>query len=226
MEYLGSYQLLSEIARGGMGVVYRAQSAAGERVAIKVLLEQDPDSLARFEREATLAMSLEHPNVVRIREQGVSRGRPYLVMDFVAGEELAERLERDGPLPEFEARRVFLELADALQAAHSLGIVHRDLKPQNVLLDGPDVYLTDFGLARAGPSDLTATGEILGTPSYMAPEQASGERGALSPATDVYGLGATLYAALCGEPPHRGPTLLATLDLVLHAVPTPLRSRA
>ena len=177
MDSVDHYRLLGEIARGGMGVVYRAQDPQGRVFALKVLLDHDPAGVERFQREAQLAHRLDHPNVVRVRAHGVSRGRPYLVMDYVEGEDLMARLKRDGPLPETEARRLFLLLGEALSAAHALGIVHRDLKPQNVLLRGAEVYLTDFGLARRGPSTLTATGELLGTPAYMAPEQAIGERG-------------------------------------------------
>lgn len=207
-----------------MGVVYRAEGPEGQTFALKVLLDHDPDSVERFEREALIAESLLHPNVVRVHAHGVHQGRPYLVMDFVEGEDLMARIKRDGPLPEVEARRVFAALSEALLAAHRQGVLHRDLKPQNVLLEGDRVLLSDFGLARRGPSTLTATGELLGTPAYMAPEQALGERGAVGFPADIYGLGATIYAALCGRPPHEEATLFATLDKVLNAAPTPLRS--
>jgi len=225
VESLGHYQLLGEIARGGMGVVYRASDAKGNLFAIKVLIDHDADSLQRFEREAHLAAGLEHANVVRVHDYGVARGKPYLVMEYVEGEDLESRLKRDGPLPETEARRLFASLGDGLRSAHALGIVHRDLKPQNVLLRGAEVFLTDFGLARAGPSTLTATGELLGTPAYMAPEQAAGSRDQIGPATDVYGFGATLYAALCGSAPCQGASLFEILDQVVNGETVPIRSR-
>ena len=224
MDAIGDYRVLGEIARGGMGVVYRVQDPRGHLFALKVLLEHDPASVERFQREAQLARELVHPHVVQVHDYGVFEGRPFLVMDYVEGEDLMARLKRDGPLPEPEARRLFSCLAEGLQAAHTRGIVHRDLKPQNVLLAGAEVYLGDFGLARSGPSALTATGELVGTPAFMSPEQARGEREGVGLPADVYGFGATLYTALCGEPPFRGATLCAILDLVLKAEPTPLRS--
>jgi len=225
MDSIGGYRILGEIARGGMGVVYRGQDPSGRAVALKVLLDQNPEGIERFKREAELAHGLSHPHVVPVYDYGVFQGRPFMVMGYVEGEDLMARLKRDGPLPELEARRLFGCLAEGLQAAHTRGIVHRDVKPQNVLLAGAEVYLGDFGLARSGPSALTATGELLGTPSFMAPEQARGEGRRVGPAADVYGFGATLYTALCGEPPFGGATLYAVLDQVLRAEPAPLRAQ-
>jgi len=204
VDSIGHYTIQDEIARGGMGVVYRALDPSGRVFALKVLLDRDPDLAERFKREAKLASELVHPNVVRVHAYGVTQGRLYLVMEYVEGEDLMARVLRDGPLPEVEARRLFGLLGEGLQAAHSRGIVHRDLKPQNVLLRGAEVYLADFGLARRGTSALTATGELVGTPAYMAPEQATGERDATGPAADVYGFGATSTPRSAGPRPSAG----------------------
>ncbi|MGE0710780.1 MAG: protein kinase [Planctomycetota bacterium] len=223
---VGRYTLGEELARGGMGAVHRARGPDGEEVALKLLLELgDDEELARFLREAQAAQRISHPGVVRVREVGHHGARPFLVMDLVRGESLQDRLKRAGPLPEAEAVRLVATVARAVAAAHAVGVLHRDLKPANVLLDASgQALLTDFGVARLHGSHLTRTGEVLGTPAYMAPEQASGERGAVSAATDVYGLGGTLYAALCGRPPFAGGDLLGLLAKVLHEQPEPLRA--
>lgn len=223
---IGDYEVLSEIARGGFGAVYRARHPAGHEVAIKVLLDQhDPDEVERFLREGEALRRLNHPNVVRVHGAGRDRGRPYLVLDLVSGSSLAKRIATSGPLPEVEAVQLLSEVAAAVQAAHSLGILHRDLKPENVLLHEGRPLLADFGLARvAATRTLTQTGEVMGTPGYMAPEQILGDKTRIGPRTDVYGLGATLYACLGGAPPYRGPTPLATLDLALREAPRPLHA--
>jgi predicted Ser/Thr protein kinase len=214
---IGRYELCEEIARGGMGVVYRARDMElGADVAIKVLLERDPEELARFRREAEATKCLRHPNVVSVHGLGLHEGRPYLVMELIRGESLQQRIQRRGPLRTAEAVRVLEGVARAVAAAHAAGILHRDLKPHNVLLEGERILLTDFGVARTSASTLTQTGEVLGTPGYMAPEQAAGKRKDWGPLLDVYGLGATLYAALCGRAPFQAPSALATLDQVLN----------
>jgi serine/threonine protein kinase/Flp pilus assembly protein TadD len=214
---IGRYEIQEEIARGGMGVVYRARDVEqNQDVALKVLLDRDPEELARFQREAEATRRLRHPNVVSVHGLGLHEGRPYLVMELIEGESLQQRIQRQGSLRTEEAVRVLEGVARAVAAAHAQGILHRDLKPHNVLLEGERVLLADFGVARTRASTLTQTGEVLGTPGYMAPEQAVGERKDWGPLLDVYGLGATLYAALCGRPPFQGASALATLDQVLN----------
>ncbi|MGE0708499.1 MAG: protein kinase [Planctomycetota bacterium] len=222
---VGRYELLEELARGGMGVVYRARDPEGREVALKLLLEPgDEEETERFLREAEAARRVRHPNVVPVHEVGRQGLRPFLVMDLVRGESLQQRLLREGPLPAAEAARIVAAVARAVAAAHAAGVLHRDLKPANVLLErgraAPEVeqldrpLLTDFGVARLQGSRLTRTGELLGTPAYMAPEQARGERGAQGVAIDVYGLGATLYALLTGRPPYLGTSAVQLLAQV------------
>jgi serine/threonine-protein kinase len=201
------FELLEQIGQGGMGVVYRArQRSLGRTVAVKMILRgasAPPQLQARFQAEARAVAQLDHPGIVQVYEAGEVGGQLYFAMQYIAGETLAARLER-GPLPPREAARLLAEVAEAIDFAHRRGVLHRDLKPSNILLDGQGrPHVTDFGLARNLASDerLTLTGEILGTPSYMAPEQVLAGREALSPATDVYGLGAILYEAITGVPP-------------------------
>jgi eukaryotic-like serine/threonine-protein kinase len=219
------YEVLGELGRGGMGVVYRArQVRLGRVVALKVLLagahagEQD---LARFRAEAEAVARLQHPNIVQIYEVGEEGGRPYLALEYVDGGSLADRL-RGTPLPAREAARLAETLARAVHAAHRHGIVHRDLKPANVLLtaDGTP-KVVDFGLAKRldGATLHTQTGAVLGTPDFMAPEQAEG--GATGPATDVHALGALLYQMLTGRPPFVAETALDTLLRVRLDEPVP-----
>jgi tetratricopeptide (TPR) repeat protein len=203
----------------------------GRDLALKLLLEfeAEPEELARFQVEAEALARLKHPGVVSVHDFGWHEGKPYLAMSLVSGESLKARLKREGPLDTQRARALVQELASALGAAHEQGIVHRDLKPQNVLLtpEGRAV-LIDFGLAKLGGDErksLTQSGAIMGSPAYMAPEQARADRGNLGPHTDVYGLGATLYAALTGAPPFMGGSVLATLAKVCESEPTPPSER-
>lgn len=240
------YEILGELGRGGVGVVYKARHVALERVvALKVLREArqaDPEFHRRFRREAEILARLQHPNLVQIHdliEQGDSL---FLVLEFVAGSSLAARL-REATLPPAEAARLVETLARAMQQAHHAGIVHRDLKPANILMEGPEARvesrgpassgpqpltldlrpkITDFGLARQleAPGE-TRTGDVLGTPSYMAPEQARGEIGWSSPAADIYALGAILYEALTGRPPFRAESAFETIRQVAQEEPVP-----
>src|SRR5947209_2808301 len=213
-----SYTIEGEIGRGGMGVVYQARDERLKRqVAIKVL----PPELAfreeiriRFLREAETAARLSHPHIVPIHSVGEGPdGLVYFVMAYVDGESLAARLKRRGRLPAEEARRVMIETADALGAAHAVGIIHRDVKPDNILLEGSRgrVVVTDFGIAKAlssttGSATLTATGVAIGTPHYISPEQAAGDR-AIDGRSDIYSLGVVAYQMLTGELPFQAPTV-------------------
>ncbi len=225
----GDYELFEEIGRGGMGVVYRARQVPLDRiVAVKLLLAGplvSPESLRRFEREARSAARLHHPNIVAIHEFGTDHGQGYLSMDFVPGSSLAEAI-RQQPLRPVQAARYLRAIAQAVEYAHARGILHRDLKPSNILIDAEDQpRLTDFGLAKRFDEqrDLTLTGQPLGSPNYMAPEQASGRLDALGPASDIYALGAILYHLLTGRPPFLAATIPATLRQVVDAEPMPPR---
>jgi serine/threonine-protein kinase len=216
---LGEFELLEEVGRGGMGIVYKARQSSLDRiVALKVIRRGERD---RFQIEAEAAARLDHPNIVPVYGVGECDGQAYLCMRYVEGTTLA-RLVADHPLPPHEAARHVMLIARAVHYAHERGILHRDLKPSNVLVDEAGVpYVSDFGLAKqveGGPS-LTATGAILGTPSYMPPEQASHSRGRLGPTSDVYSLGAILYELLTGRPPFKGATPVDTLLMVLDQEP-------
>ena len=221
----GGYELVRELGRGGMGVVWEARHVALDRLVALKLLEArgDQTEAERFLREARALDRLQHPAIVSIHDAGRVDGVAYLAMRLIRGETLRARVQRLGPLDPRDAARLCARLADALAAAHREGIVHRDVKPQNVLLE-PDGHpvLTDFGLARLqGSRTLTATDAVLGTPAYMAPEQVEGR---VDPRADLYGLGATLYEALCGSPPfHGGP--VAVINAVLHHRPEPPSAR-
>jgi tetratricopeptide (TPR) repeat protein len=216
---IGRYQVVGELGRGAMGVVYRAvDPTSGAQVAVKVLLHaQDPEDLRRLDREARIARDARHPNVVATLDAGQEGAHPFVVLELVQGESLQERLRRTGPLDPLEAARLFEPLARGLAHVHELGVIHRDLKPANVLLDARGVpKLSDFGLARRtdlGASKLTATGMIVGTPMFMAPEQAS--TGRADRRSDIYGLGATLYQAVTGQAPFRGADVVSLLRAVL-----------
>ncbi len=221
------YAVEAVLGRGGMGVVYRARHLRLNRpVALKMLLAGDyagPADRARFLREAEAVAGLRHANIVQVYDVGDQDGRPYFTMEIVEGGSLAEKLA-GGPQPAREAAALAAVLAEAVGAAHQGGILHRDLKPANVLLtaDGTP-KVSDFGLARRLESGerLTQSGAIVGTPSYMAPEQARGRTQALGPAVDVYALGAILYELLTGRPPFRGETAADTVMQVLSQEPVP-----
>ena len=212
----GDYELLEEIGRGGQGVVYRARQKSLNRiVALKVIgLGQwaTEAHLKRFRLEAEAAARLDHPCIVPIHEVGERDGCCYFSMNFVEGGQLDEVVGRE-PLPIRRAVELIAKVARAVHYAHEHGILHRDIKPGNILLDQKgEPHLTDFGLARLveTESTVTRTKEVLGTPSYMAPEQAVGETRKLTSATDVYGLGAVLYQLLTGHPPFAGGTTYET----------------
>jgi serine/threonine-protein kinase len=221
------YELEAVLGRGGMGIVFRARHLRLKRlVALKMALAgdyADPRERERFQREAEAAAGLRHPNVVQIHDVGDTDGRPYLTMELVEGGSLAQKLGGT-PQPARQAAELLAVLAGAVQAAHACGVVHRDLKPGNVLLtaDGTP-KVSDFGLARRleGGAGLTQSGVPLGTPSYMAPEQAWGQTRAIGPATDVYALGAILYEQLTGRPPFRAETAAETMLQVIHQEPAP-----
>jgi tetratricopeptide (TPR) repeat protein/predicted Ser/Thr protein kinase len=223
---IGPYAVERELGRGGMGVVYLVMHPElGVRRAMKLLLDTSPEHVERFLVEGQAVAKLEHEGIVPVHELGEHQGSPYLVMDFVEGEGLDARLKRDGPLQQREAAELIRQFAEAVAYAHRLGILHRDIKPANVLV-GPDGQprLTDFGLAKQLSDDrerLTRTGQLLGTPAFMPPEQAAGELDAIGFASDVYALGATLYALLTGRPPFDGATAMNVVHSVLNKAPRP-----
>jgi eukaryotic-like serine/threonine-protein kinase len=213
----GDYELLGEIARGGMGVVYRARQLSLNRpVALKMILSgqfASKQDVLRFRAEAEAAANLRHPNIVVIHETGEVEGRHYFSMDYVQGRNLAE-VTAQGPLPGKRAAQYGQLVAEAIQYAHEQGVLHRDLKPSNILIDENDQpRITDFGLAKRARGDfgLTVTGQLLGSPNFMPPEQTSGKSEKVGPASDVYGLGAILYHLVTGRPPFQAETLADVL---------------
>ena len=226
---LGDYELLEEIGRGGQGVVFRARQKSLNRiVALKVIgLGQwaTKAHLKRFRLEAEAAASLDHPCIVPIYEVGERDGQCYFSMKFVEGGQLDEVVKHT-PISIRQAVELIAKVARTVHYAHEHGILHRDIKPGNILLDAKgEPHLTDFGLARLVESEstVTRTVEVLGTPSYMAPEQAAGNNTKLTNATDVYGLGAILYQLLTGHPPFAGGTTYETIKLLLETEPRPPR---
>jgi serine/threonine protein kinase len=255
------FEIVGELGRGGMGVVYQARQVALQRsVALKMVLNgahAGPKDLARFRAEAAVIARLQHPNIVQIYDVGEAAGRPYFALEFVAGGSLAQHLHGT-PQPVHPAAQMVETLARAVHAAHANGVVHRDLKPANILLVptnhgstiGPEntqnanartaergvlnaiPKITDFGVAKcvagdgeaSGLPSATITGELLGTPHYMAPEQAATPRHPVGPAVDVYALGAILYELLTGRPPFTGETMLDTVLQVIHKEPVSVTS--
>jgi hypothetical protein len=235
-EALGTaYTIEGEIGRGGMGVVYRARDERLQRrVAIKVLppeLAFQQDIRERFTREAQTAARLSHPHIVPIHSVGEDKGLVYFVMGYVDGESVAARIRRRGQLPVEEARRIMKETADALSAAHAFSVIHRDIKPDNILLEGTRgrVMVTDFGIAKALSSTsgatLTGIGVAIGTPAFMSPEQAAGERD-IDGRSDLYSLGIVTYQMLTGDLPFNAPSVAGILmKQITEAAPDLRRKR-
>lgn len=234
----GDYELLEELGRGGMGVVYKARQKDLDRiVALKMILRGDlasPADLARFRAEAEAAAQLHHPHIVPVYDVGEIDGRPFFSMKLIEGTTLARRVLA-GPLPSRTAAEMLAPICRAIADAHRRGVLHRDLKPSNILIDNEGLtYVSDFGLAKrvkaeesTAPSasllSLTQTGAILGTPSFMAPEQAAGNRGEVNAASDIYSLGAILYVMLTGRPPFQAESAVDTVLMVLEQDAVPPR---
>jgi serine/threonine-protein kinase len=235
----GTYTIEALLGRGGMGAVFLAnhKRLAGKQVAIKVLHTEiaDADIVARFKREAEIAARLNHPNIVGVIDYNVAPdGTPYLVLDYLDGETLAQRIER-GPMPLEQILSIVRQVGSALAAAHRAGIVHRDLKPQNIFLvptevDGRMVEIAkvlDFGISKIRGSQTVKTQDsmLLGTPQYMAPEQATGQHASIDERTDVFALGAIVYEMLCGKPAFSGTSVPAVVFKVVYEQPPPLAAQ-
>jgi serine/threonine protein kinase len=226
------YRLLSEIGRGGMGLVYEAERPNGTRVAVKMLSKEllgSEAALTRFRREAQIISTLEHANIVRYLDIGETPdGQPYVVLELLTGRPLDAELDKIGPLAIGRAVRIAVQIAAALETAHAAGVIHRDLKPENIFLDANDkVKVLDFGVSKfLGPlmGHGTRTGELLGTPNYMAPEQVHDARSA-SEATDVYGLGAVIYQMLTCRPPYLNASISVMLLQIMVEAPPPIATQ-
>jgi eukaryotic-like serine/threonine-protein kinase len=231
----GRYTIQRELGHGGMATVFLALDSSGKPVALKLLNPELASTVGaeRFRREIRVAARLQHPNILGVLDSGVAavpvaggtQELLWFAMPYVEGENVWERFERDGPFSAVEVVRIGRAVADALAYAHQHGVVHRDIKPDNILLEGDRVLVADFGVARAVSEvaeKLTATGMVIGTPTYMSPEQASGER-ELDGRSDLFSLACVLYELLAGEAPFRGPTPQATLMRRFTGPPRPLR---
>ncbi|WP_372364560.1 protein kinase [Candidatus Uabimicrobium sp. HlEnr_7] len=226
-EIFGNYELLEQIAEGGMGIVYRGQKkSTGQIVAIKVLGEghrTSREAQERFAREARTLEMLKHPNIVSILEVGIENEIPYFCMDFIEGEALSDIISR-GPLEIDRAVSIVKDICGGLEYAHKLGVVHRDIKSSNILInkDGTP-KITDFGLAKCMDSItvITRTGSLLGTPSYMSPEQAKGQLGRIGPRSDIYSLGVVFYKMLTGKNPFEGDSTVEIYQNILTVDPPP-----
>jgi serine/threonine protein kinase len=235
MERIGPYKVLEQVGEGGVGLVFRCLDPGGEHeVAIKLLkagAEADDRQRERFMREVRALARLDHPGVVKVQQLGIHEEAPYIVMALVEGRSLAEALHEDGPLAPPLAATLLGKVAETIQFAHDRGILHRDLKPENILIgaDG-EPLLTDFGLckdlSRAGRRRFTMRNTVIGTFGYLAPEQLQGDPDAIGPTSDVFGLGATLFAALTGAPPYDGASVREVIQQTLEgAVPVPSTAR-
>lgn len=223
---LGKYEILERLGEGGMGVVYKArQTDLGRIVALKCVTGASKADLDRFRREATLTARLSHPNIAAIHEFGEAGGQPFLAMQFIDGKPLG-----GSPLPLRRALELIRDAAEAVHHAHLRGIVHRDLKPHNMMLDRDGrLYVLDFGLARTMQSEpgstVTVSGEVLGTPHYMSPEQIQAQTHKIGPTSDVWSLGVTLYELITGSLPFESEKLADLIQAIVHASPTPPRDR-
>ncbi len=219
---LGRYDILRELGRGGMAVVYEAKNDAGERFAVKVLpasLLTDQSVIDRFDREAKSQASLRHPNIIRVYETAVDRDLHYFVMELIEGATLERRLDQENKLPVTEALRIARKIAEAVAYAHDHQVIHRDIKPANILLSAPDrVTVMDFGLVKLVEAPrLTQTGAVMGTPLYMSPEQARGEE--VDTRTDIYSLGMVLYEMVTGVNPFEADSNLRVIRNVIEKTP-------
>src|SRR5512143_883054 len=224
------YEVQHEIGAGGMATVYLARDIRHDRpVALKLL---NPElgavlGVERFLAEIRVTANLQHPNLLPLFDSGEAEGLLYYVMPYVDGESLRARLDREKQLPVDEAIRIAIAIANALDYAHSHGVIHRDLKPENILMQSGQPVIADFGIAlavsKAGGNRITQTGLSLGTPAYMSPEQATGDR-VIDARSDIYSLGAMTYEMLTGEPPHTGNTSQAVIARMLTEKPRPIRT--
>ncbi len=227
MEQLGRYIIQEEIGKGGMGIVYRAYDPEIDRkLALKVLradMAEDEEIVQRFLREAKAAGRLAHPNIVTVYDVGEDGGMPFIAMEFLSGISLEEMIKQ-GPLPLRDALRFSGQIAHALHYAHREGVVHRDIKPSNIIVGGDgQVKITDFGIARVqdiSSSEQTRTGQILGTPTYMSPEQVQGKK--VNGSADLFSLGVILYEMISGERPFRNDSIVSLFHAILNEQPVPL----
>src|SRR6266567_6209537 len=220
----GRYKVVARLGAGGMADVYLAEDQQlGRKVALKLLhhrFAENPGFVERFRREAQAAAGLQHPNVVGVYDRGAYDGTYYIAMEYLPGRSLKQLIRDEAPLDPVRAIDITLQILKAARFAHRRGIIHRDLKPHNVIIDDADqAKVTDFGIARAGASDMTETGSIMGTAQYLSPEQAQGH--AVSAASDLYSIGVVLYELLTGVVPFEGETAVAIAFKQVSAVPRP-----